>query len=83
MAVTVHPTVREILGEVPGGIVNGFNDTFTTASTFRFGTTRLYLNGVRQKLGAGHDYVENGTAISVTFAVPPKPGDNVLIDYFR
>lgn len=83
MAVTVRPTVRETLSEVPGGAVNGFNLTFTTAATFRFGTTRLYLNGVRQKLGAGHDYVENGTANSITFAVAPRPGDNVLIDYFR
>lgn len=83
MAVTVRPTVRETVGEVPTGAVNGFNATFTVATSFRFGSTRLYLNGVRQKLGAGNDYVENGTANSVTFAVAPRPGDFVIIDYFR
>lgn len=83
MAVTVRPTIRETLAEVPGGVVSGFNLVFTTAATFRFGTTRVYLNGVRQKIGAGHDYVENGTADSITFALAPRPGDQILIDYFR
>lgn len=83
MAVLVRPSAREVLGEIPSGPINGFNLVFTTTLTFRFGSTRVYLNGVRQKLGASFDYVENGTADSITFSVAPKTGDHILIDYLK
>lgn len=67
--------------EVPSGLVNGFNLTFTTALPFQPGTTRFYLNGVRQRPGALFDYVEGPGSTTLTLALPPLSGDNLLVDY--
>ena len=66
--------------ETPAGLVNGSNQIFTTASAFTTGKTMLYLNGMRQKLGAGNDYTETG-ASEITFISTPQTGDELIIDY--
>jgi hypothetical protein len=68
--------------EVPSGVIDGMNATFSTSQVFRAGTTRLYLNGVRQRTGASFDYVESGSS-NVVFSLAPKAGDTLLIDYTR
>jgi hypothetical protein len=81
MTVVARLRVREIIGEVPTGLVDDFNTSFYTAHGFIAGTTRLYLNGVRQLRGAGNDYVEVGSS-QVMFNFIPRYGQ-VVIDYYR
>jgi len=65
-------------GEAPSGSVDDSNVTFTLANT-PIDTPRIYVNGVRQKPGAGNDYTISGTTI--TFASAPLTGSNILVDY--
>ena len=68
------------VNETPAGLVNGTNKVFTTLTPFTTGKTMLYLNGMRQKLGAGKDYTETG-ASEITFISTPQTGDELIIDY--
>ena len=65
--------------ETPTGTVNGINVTFTLANTPTAGTEHLYLNGVRQKSGAGNDYTISTNTI--TYLAAPLTGDVLLVDY--
>lgn len=69
-----------ISSEVPAGLVDDLNVTYTLANTPLVGTVRLYLNGLRQEAGDGKDYTITGTAI--TMAAAPATGDIILADYF-
>lgn len=67
--------------ETPSGTINGSNTTFTLANTPTAGTVRVYLNGVRQKSGAGNDYTITSTTI--TFTTAPVSGDVIIVDYMK
>jgi hypothetical protein len=67
--------------ETPSGTINGSNTTFTLANTPTSGTVKLYLNGVRQKSGAGNDYTISTNTI--TMATAPVSGDVLLVDYMK
>lgn len=76
---------------VPIGSINGSNTVFSTPDDFiHDGTTNesVYLRGKRLLEGVGNDYVasESGGAgtgyDTLTFAVAPKAGDNILVDYY-
>lgn len=82
MSVVVRPRVLESLSEVPSGFIDGTNRVFYTLRSFVPGSTRLYLNGVRQSLGSSEDYLESSSS-SVTFAQAPRVNDKVLIDYYH
>jgi hypothetical protein len=68
---------RKIWGETPTGTVDGVNDDFTAANTFKSGTLRVFLNGSRMKIT--EDYTESGAV--VTFVIPPEVDSNILFDY--
>lgn len=68
---------RTKYNEEPVGLINGVNTIFICAELFIVTTTRLYLNGLRQKIG--NDYTEQ--AQSITFIDPPYSGDEIIIDY--
>lgn len=70
-----------VFEETPSGSINGSNVTFTIANTPTAGTVRLYLNGVRQKSGAGNDYTITTNTITMTTA--PVSGDVLLVDYMK
>lgn len=80
-----------VFGEVPSGPVNGTNRAFATAYKFQPGSEAFYFCGVRMVQGAGEDYIisESGGAgtgydtITVTRPVPPRAGDELLVDYLR
>lgn len=74
----VASVLAEIINEVPAGAVNNSNRVYTTANSFRTGTTRLYLNGARQKPTT--HYSETG-ANQVTFVTAPPNSSLLLIDY--
>lgn len=68
----------QVWNETPTGLVNSSNTIYTTASNFASGTTRVFLNGVRQVLGT--DYTETDTD-EITFATAPVTADSLIIDY--
>jgi hypothetical protein len=77
---TLSPT-NFVIEETPSGSINGSNTTFTLANTPTSGTVKLYLNGVRQKSGAGNDYTISTNTITMTTA--PVSGDVLLADYMK
>jgi hypothetical protein len=80
MIVTGPSRSTEVYGEVPAGVVNGVNASFSTSFPYRSGSERLYLNGVRQKrIG---DYTVSPPT-TVVFVLAPRTDDVVLIDYLR
>ena len=70
---------QQVFNEVPGGSVDGSNVLFTTGAQFVPGTTRLYVNGVRQFISG--DYVEGLDQQSIVFVSPPMTGWLLVIDY--
>ena len=80
MIVTGPSRSTEVYGELPAGPVDGMNATFVTSVPFRAGTERLYLNGVRQM--RANDYVVI-PPVTLTFVLPPRATDHVLVDYLR
>jgi hypothetical protein len=77
---TLSPT-NFVTEETPSGSINGSNVTFTLAVTPTSGTLKLYLNGVRQKSGAGNDYTLSTNTITMTTA--PVSGDVLIADYMK
>jgi hypothetical protein len=70
-----------VIEETPSGSVNGSNTTFTLANTPTTGTLQVYLNGLRQKSGAGNDYTLSTNVISFTTA--PIAGDVIIATYMK
>jgi hypothetical protein len=67
-----------IVNEHPSGTMDGVNTHFETVYDFVSGTTRLYMNGLRQTFL--DSYSESGTkGLELSFA--PLPGDVLIIDY--
>ena len=77
---TLSPT-NFVIEETPSGSINGSNTAFTLANTPTAGTVKLYLNGVRQKSGAGNDYTISTNTITMTTA--PVSGDVLIADYMK
>ncbi|MFZ5988553.1 MAG: hypothetical protein ACOYWZ_15705 [Bacillota bacterium] len=69
-----------VYNELPSGVINGTNKIFTTINNFITGTTRVFLNGLRQQKGDGKDYIESGVN-EITFTDAPVTGDILVIDY--
>lgn len=67
-----------VLAEIPTGLINGVNESFTTA--FDFQDLWVYLNGVRMK--PGQDYNVTGSD-SFQFLYPPQTGDMLIVDYLK
>lgn len=66
--------------DVPIGIQNRINVTFTTTLSYIAGSTKLYLNGLRLTPGITNDYEELGTN-QIRFIEAPYETDKLLIDY--
>jgi hypothetical protein len=67
-------------GEVPAGLINGSNVTFTVANApSPNASLELYLNGLR--LEQGVDYSIIGSTITFTSAAVPQTGDLLLASY--
>lgn len=72
-----------IVSEVPAGVIDGVNGTFTLSSTPVLGSQLVFLNGILQQegnLGAGTEsYTISGATI--THFLPPQPGDRLFVVY--
>jgi len=70
---------RWSLSEIPTGVIDGSNVTFTLAHTPTGGQIMLYLNGQYMTVGVGEDYILSG--ITITMAAPLIPGDKIRTNY--
>jgi hypothetical protein len=71
-------TFTQAPNEVPAGTLNGSNTIFTTLHSYVSGSTRLFINGVRQELSI--NYTESSPA-TLTLGTAPQPGDELVVDY--
>ena len=60
------------------GLLNGENTIFSSSEPYVPGTTRVFLNGIRQF--RGEDYLELGEGY-IEFSEPPFTGDLIIMDY--
>lgn len=67
------------IGQVPTGLIDGANTTYTLTNAPTAGSLALYLNGQRLQAGAGNDYTLAGSTITTLFA--PATGDQLMADY--
>jgi hypothetical protein len=72
-----QPTYSD--AEVPGGTLDGMNNTFTLANTPLGSSLALFRNGVY--LTANSDYTLNGTTIQFVAGALPQPGDTLIANY--
>lgn len=63
----------------PTGAIDGSNKVFSIPFTFAVGKSKVYLNGIRQSLGASLDYTEIDTS-TVEFVVAPIASDRIIIE---
>lgn len=68
-----------VTGESPSGAVNGINDNFTLSQTPRTNSVTVYVNGLRQLIGALNDYIISDAVI--TFTVAPLVSSIIVVDY--
>ena len=67
--------------EVPSGLVNGSNTTYTTLSvSYGPGTLEVFVNGVKQKRGV-HFTETNPSTGSFTMSDAPLTGDDIMVNY--
>lgn len=67
---------NNIFNEIPNGSIDGVNKDFGLSRAIAAGDSRVYLGGVRQKLGSA--YTEG--AAQVSFAEAPNPGAEIIVD---
>lgn len=68
-----------VVGEVPGGTLNGINTVFTLAHQPVIGTIAIY-DGLRLKNGTDYT-ISGGTNQTITFTVAPDVTANLQADY--
>lgn len=68
--------------EVPGGLANGSNFTFTISNTPNpTSALMLFVNGVLQRQGPGADYEFNSVTNTITLNFIPGVGSSLLATY--
>jgi len=70
--------IRSEFNETLSGTIDGSNKVFTTTKKFVLGSTRVYLNGLKNRLNT--DYVESDEN-EITMDEAPRTGDSLCIDY--
>jgi hypothetical protein len=79
-ALTVYLSTLWIIGEIPGGALNGSNVTFSLANVPVPATSvRVYRNGLR--LSVGMDYSISGASITFLSTAIPQLSDLLQVDY--
>jgi hypothetical protein len=66
-------------GEVPTGVIDGANSTFTLSNTPDGASLSLSVNGLNQT--ASSDYSLNGPTITFATGATPQPSDSLLASY--
>lgn len=68
-----------ICNEIPSGLINSSNVTYTLANSPVAGTVEVYLNGLLQAPGSGLDYTISGQTI--TFSKAPHTNSDIYVSY--
>lgn len=69
-----------VMGEVPTGLINGTNTTFTVASSVFGNAIDVFLNGLLQKRTDDYTFT---SPVTIEFASAPVTGSNLLSDYIK
>ena len=69
----------QIVREIPTGLINSSNVTFTLSQTPATGSEQVFMNGILQESGAGNDYTIS--AAIITFSVAPITGAVIVVTY--
>jgi hypothetical protein len=72
------PSKDFIENEVPSGLVNGSNATFTSQYNFVPESVEVFINGLKQKPII--HYTTSGTT-TIILSDSPQTGDQILINY--
>lgn len=70
----------EIVDDNFTGTIDGSNTVYTTSVAYEATKIKVYLNGVRQKVGV--DYTETNST-TITFTVAPLTNDVIIIDFYQ
>ena len=65
--------------EIPSGLINGANATYTLSNTPTTGSEHLYVNGILQESGSGNDYTI--AAATITMLSVLIAGDKIRVSY--
>lgn len=71
---------RLITNEVPTGVLNGSNATFTSVNSFVPETVEVFLNGIKQKIILDYQLVGGN---QIVFKIAPDAGEVILINYIK
>jgi len=69
-----------VRNEIPSGLKNRINQTFTTTSNFVANSTEVWCGGLKRSLGLDNDYVESGDN-QIVFNFIIYETDNILVSY--
>lgn len=72
----------DIKDEIPTGVINGTNLSYTTAHNYVSGSLVVLVDGIRQLKGVGKHYIETGAhtfAFNAGYAL--QSGQDVVVDY--
>ena len=70
---------KVVTQEIPIGIIDGTNNTFSTLTPLVTSTEKIFVNGQRQR--KPEDYNISGQTINFTFS--PQINETILIDYIK
>lgn len=70
-----------VINEIPSGLINSSNVTYTLANTPEAGTEQVFLNGLLQAPGSGLDYTISGGTI--TFVKAPHTNSDLYVTYIK
>ncbi len=73
------PSIVFIDQEVPGGLVDGANASFSLAGVPSTGSEQLFRNGLLMK--RGFDYTIAGAGVTFLPGAIPQPGDTLMVFY--
>lgn len=65
--------------EVPVGLINGVNTTYTLSSAPTGSSEMVFLNGQLLQSGAGNDYTISGNVITMLY--PPQVTDKIIVTF--
>jgi hypothetical protein len=71
-----------VVGETPGGLVNGSNTIYTTSDVFSAGSLQVFKNGIRLTDGGG-DYSTNASNNGFTMVTAPATGTILRVCFYK
>jgi hypothetical protein len=68
--------------EIPSGTIDGFNDTFTSSSSYQSLTLHVWYNGRLLLASSANGWDETGSN-QFTMKIPPLIGDIIVCRYLE